>query len=141
MTEGWEVEYTDQLERSPTKSTTSTWRLFVKKATPKATTKSFRELRRPVDADPTRRARVDDYKRAMRAAVALGELRASRDVTQQQLAGPLDTTQPNVSRIEHQDDLYLSTLRSYVEALGGHLELRAVFPDQTFVLDPNAGRP
>jgi ribosome-binding protein aMBF1 (putative translation factor) len=112
----------------------------VKKAKPKTTGKSFRELQRPIDVDPTRRARVDDYKRAMREAVALGELRASRDVTQQQLAGTLRTTQPNVSRIEHQDDLYLSTLRSYVEALGGHLELQAVFPDQTLVLDPEAGR-
>ena len=113
----------------------------MKKAIPKATAKSFRTLRRPIDADPARRARVDDYKRAMREAVALGELRASRDVTQQRLAGTLDTTQPNVSRIEHQEDLYLSTLRSYVEALGGHLELRAVFRDQTVLLDPEAGRP
>lgn len=43
----------------------------------------------------------------------------------------VEVTQANLSRIEHQDDLYLSTLRGYVEALGGRLELRAVFPDQT----------
>jgi len=44
-------------------------------------------------------------------------------------------SQPNISRIEHQDDAYLSTLRSYVEALGGRLEVRAVFEDQTVELD------
>jgi len=45
------------------------------------------------------------------------------------LANALDTTQSGVSRIEHQTDLYLSTLRSYIEAMGGSLEVSAVFPD------------
>lgn len=103
--------------------------------------KTFRSLRGSIDATPVRRARVDAYKRAMREVIALTELRESRGVTQQQLAGALDVTQPNVSRIEHQDDLFLSTLRSYVEALGGRLELRAVFPDQTVVFEPDASSP
>ncbi len=42
---------------------------------------------------------------------------------------PLGVTQANISRIEHEEDLYLSTLRSYVEALGGRLEVNAVFAD------------
>ncbi len=58
-----------------------------------------------------------------------------RDVTQQVLAEALDVSQPNVSRIEHQDDVFLSTLRSYVEALGGRLEVRAVFDDLTVDLE------
>jgi DNA-binding XRE family transcriptional regulator len=95
----------------------------------------FKELRAPVDADPVRRARVDDATHAMREALALSELRASRDVTQQVLAEALDVTQPNVSRIEHEDDVFLSTLRSYVEALGGRLEVRAVFDDLTADLE------
>jgi hypothetical protein len=37
--------------------------------------------------------------------------------------------------VEHQDDLYLSTLRSYIEALGGELQIRAVFEDETVDLD------
>ena len=102
--------------------------------------KAFDTLRGPIDADPVRRSRVDDYKHAMREAVALAELRESRAVTQQQLAGALEVSQPNVSRIEHQDDLFLSTLRSYVEALGGRLELRAVFADETLVFDASAPR-
>jgi DNA-binding XRE family transcriptional regulator len=95
----------------------------------------FKELRAPIDADPVRRARVDDAKHAMREALALSELRTSRDVTQQVLAEALDVSQPNVSRIEHQDDVFLSTLRSYVEALGGRLEVRAVFDDLTVDLE------
>jgi transcriptional regulator with XRE-family HTH domain len=71
----------------------------------------------------------------MREALALSELRTSRDVTQQALADALDVTQPNVSRIEHEDDVFLSTLRSYVEALGGRLEVRAVFDDLTVDLE------
>ncbi len=47
------------------------------------------------------------------------------------MAETLDVTQANVSRIEHQDDIYLSTLRGHVQALGGRLEVHAVFPDQT----------
>jgi DNA-binding XRE family transcriptional regulator len=95
----------------------------------------FKELRASIDADPVRRARVVDAKHAMREALALSELRASRDVTQQVLAEALDVTQPNVSRIEHEDDVFLSTLRSYVEALGGRLEVRAVFDDLTVDLE------
>jgi DNA-binding XRE family transcriptional regulator len=102
--------------------------------------KSFDGLRESIEADPVRRGRVDVYKRAMHEVIALTELRESRGVTQKKLAGALAVTQPNVSRIEHQDDLFLSTLRSYVEALGGRLELRAVFPDQTVVFGPEPQR-
>ncbi len=59
----------------------------------------------------------------------LGALRRARALTQSQLARSLDVTQAQVSRIENQADLYLSTLRSYVEAMGGELELRVVFAD------------
>jgi predicted transcriptional regulator len=97
--------------------------------------KSFSKLRAPIDADPVRRARVEEVKHAMREALALAELRESRQVTQQKLAEALNVTQANVSRVEHQDDLYLSTLRGYVEALGGELQIRAVFDDETVDLD------
>jgi transcriptional regulator with XRE-family HTH domain len=72
----------------------------------------------------------------MRDALALAELRASRDLTQVHLARALGVSQPNVSRIEHQEDVYLSTLRSYVQALGGQLEIRAVFDDEVVDLEP-----
>jgi transcriptional regulator with XRE-family HTH domain len=72
---------------------------------------------------------VEAHKAELLRSVTLGELRKARELTQVALAKALDTTQSGVSRIEHQTDLYLSTLRSYIEAMGGSLELSAVFPD------------
>ncbi len=63
----------------------------------------------------------------------LGALRQARSLTQAQLAKTLDVSQAQVSRIEHQADLYLSTLRSYLEAMGAELELIAHFEDGTRV--------
>ncbi len=96
--------------------------------------KPFDDLRRQIDADPVARAEVEEMKRAMRDVSALARLREAREKTQAALAGALGVSQSNVSRIERQDDLYLSTLREYVEALGGRLQLAAVFPDQTILL-------
>lgn len=69
-------------------------------------------------------------KRAIGDALDLAELRQHRNVTQVQLADVLGISQGNVSQLEHRTELYLSTLREYVEALGGHLELAAVFPEE-----------
>ena len=98
--------------------------------------RKFSELREPILANPERRARVEMYRRAMETALRLAALRESRQATQQQVADALDVSQANISRIEHQDDLYLSTLSSYVAALGGRLEVNAVFPDETVALLP-----
>ncbi len=51
-------------------------------------------------------------------------------MTQVELGAALGVVQGEVSKIEHRSDLYLSTLVEYVEALGGRLEIRAVFPDR-----------
>jgi transcriptional regulator with XRE-family HTH domain len=101
--------------------------------TPSKTTKSrkgFDELRKQIDADPARRANVEEHKTAM-----LGELRRKLDLTQAIVADRLDVTQENVSQIERGEaDVRLSTLNRYVEALGGRLELRAAFPQETVAL-------
>jgi transcriptional regulator with XRE-family HTH domain len=101
--------------------------------TPAKTTKSrkgFDELRKQIDADPARRANVEKHKTAM-----LGELRRKLDLTQAIVADRLDVTQENVSQIERGEaDVRLSTLNRYVEALGGHLEVRAAFPQETVAL-------
>jgi DNA-binding XRE family transcriptional regulator len=96
----------------------------------------FEELEAEVLADPVRRARVAAYKRAMEDALALAELRAQRGLTQTAVAETLGVSQANVSRVEHEEDLYLSTLRGYVAALGGELEVSAVFPDGRVTLIP-----
>ena len=51
-------------------------------------------------------------------------------MTQIQLGQVLEVHQSEVSKIEHRPDICVSTLVEYVEALGGRLELRAVFPDR-----------
>ena len=91
--------------------------------------RSFNDLRAQIDVDPIRRHRVDEIKRAIREIHALAELRESRHLTQKTLADLLGVTQANISRIEHQDDLFLSTLKRYIEAMDGHLLIRAVFAD------------
>jgi DNA-binding Xre family transcriptional regulator len=78
---------------------------------------------------PTWDANVAEYRRATEHAIALGKLRESRNVTQVDLAAELGISQGNVSRMESRSEIYLSTLRSYIEALGGHLEITAVFDD------------
>lgn len=89
--------------------------------------KPFKKLADQVLGDPVRRERVHALAQAMRDAVALAELRESRGLTQTELAAALEQTQANVSRVERQRDLYLSTLADYVRALGGELEVNAVF--------------
>jgi len=97
--------------------------------------KKFRDLAEAIRSDPKRAARVDEIKRGIRDALALSELRADQGVTQTDLARVLGVSQTNISRIEHENDVYVSTLRSYVEALGGRLELRAVFSDRDVGID------
>lgn len=97
-------------------------------------TKPFSELAAIAAADPERAARIDAYKRAIGDALALADLRDERGVTQNEVAARLDVSQANVSRIEHEEDVYLSTLRRYVTALGGELEINAVFPDRRIAL-------
>ncbi len=90
------------------------------------------------DADPERHARKEAYRRAIADALALGKVRESRAATQQPVADVMGATQAKVSRIERQEDLYLSTLRFYIEALGGHLEVAAVFPDHRILIADSA---
>src|SRR5436190_15874853 len=97
---------------------------------------NFRKLQDRIAADPKRQARLESERQLTEAIIALSALRAARGATQQQIAEAWDVTQANVSQIEHTPDIYLSTLRNYVSALGGCLEINAVFPDQTIRLLP-----
>ncbi|MBI2354308.1 MAG: XRE family transcriptional regulator [Deltaproteobacteria bacterium] len=59
----------------------------------------------------------------------LQELRQARKLSQEQMAKNLHTKQSNVSRIEKRTDMYISTLRGVIKAMGGDLEIVARFPD------------
>ena len=69
----------------------------------------------------------------MLTAIRLGELRKQRGLTQTQVANAMHIKQPTVARMEKRADVQLSTLRNYLQVLGGDLELSAKFPDGTVV--------
>jgi predicted transcriptional regulator len=61
--------------------------------------------------------------------MTLQEIRKSKNLTQDSMAKLLGIKQENVSRMERRDDMRLSTIQEYVEALGGTLQITATFPD------------
>ncbi|MGD0546708.1 MAG: XRE family transcriptional regulator [Terracidiphilus sp.] len=69
------------------------------------------------------------------AEMPLQQLRHAREMTQTRLAELLEMDQGNVSKLEQRTDMYLSTLRSYIEAMGGVLEIRALFPEGDVRID------
>ena len=70
---------------------------------------------------------------AMLYDLSLAELRRARALTQDQLAADLHVGQASIAKLERRTDMYLSTLRRFVEAMGGELEIVARFPDQQLV--------
>lgn len=59
----------------------------------------------------------------------LAEVRKARELTQVTLARKMHISQPSVAEMERKADMLLSTLRGYIEAMGGELRLVATFPD------------
>lgn len=101
--------------------------------------RSWKEIRGAADEDQERRRRVEAGRREVedeqRAyAQSLAQLRRARAFTQAQLADTLGVPQSQISRVERQAELYVSTLARYLEAMGGRLELVGVFDDQRVAL-------
>lgn len=95
--------------------------------------RNYEELRAKMR--PEARARVEARVKETLKNMPLEELRTAREMTQVNLAKVLGVQQASISKMEKRTDMYLSTLRSYVEAMGGRLELRAVFQDGAVNLD------
>ena len=89
--------------------------------------KNFKELRGKMS--PESRARAEAKAEQMIKDMALDELRAARNLTQEHLAKVWNVSQGFISQFEHRADMYVSNLRRYVEALGGSLEITARFPE------------
>jgi DNA-binding XRE family transcriptional regulator len=106
----------------------------------KTTTTSRREVqaKRPVNeaAGAKHAARMQAAERAYR----LREIRQGQGVTQRELAKRMGLTQPTISALEagDPDRSGVATLTSYVEALGGTVEVTATFGDRKLVLSPRA---
>ncbi len=89
--------------------------------------KQFRNLRN--DMSQERRDKIEKMTKDMLAEMPMHELRRARQLSQEQLADVLDIKQGSVSKLERRTDLYISTLRRYIEAMGGELTLQARFPE------------
>jgi len=89
--------------------------------------KKFQVLRDRMS--PAARARAEELTRTMLAEMPLQELRQARHLSQEQLANVLGVRQAGISKLERRTDMYISTLRGFVKAMGGDLEITARFPD------------
>ncbi len=91
--------------------------------------KSFKTLERKMST--AARARSDAKAKRLIAEMPLQELRNARKLTQEKLAESLNVNQAAVSKLERRADMYVSTLREFVRAMGGELEITARFPEGT----------
>lgn len=89
--------------------------------------KSFTTLKNKLSPDSKKR--VEERIRTALVDMPLAELRQARKLTQQQLAEAMKIKQASVSKMESQADMYISTMRKYIEAMGGELEIIAKFPE------------
>jgi transcriptional regulator with XRE-family HTH domain len=94
--------------------------------------KPFKKLvgKMPAESQERIRARIVELSGEM----ALQEVRQAMELTQQQLAASLSMNQAAVSKLEHQSDMYISTLRKFLSAMGGTLRIVASFPEGEVVI-------
>jgi transcriptional regulator with XRE-family HTH domain len=89
--------------------------------------RKFSGLEAKMSADAI--ARSDARYQELVAEMPLHELRRARGFSQERLAKELHIKQPNVAKLEKRTDIYISTLRSAIEAMDGTLDMVARFPD------------
>ncbi|HEV2085307.1 MAG TPA: XRE family transcriptional regulator [Gemmatimonadales bacterium] len=88
--------------------------------------KKWKDLIARMPAD--RQARIAEGTAKLIAEMPLHELRRAQELSQEQLAELLGEKQPSISKMEQRTDMYISTLRRYIEAMGGELDIVARFP-------------
>lgn len=101
--------------------------------------KKFSELRARMSPDS--QARAAARAEAMLLEMKLQELRKARSITQIEVARSMSVEQAAISRLERREDMYVSTLRDYIRALGGELKLVASFPDADIQVHPFEAQP
>ncbi len=88
--------------------------------------KNWKDVRKNLGSE--REMRVKARVRDEIARLSLNQLREARNLTQTSLAELLKIPQGGISRLERRTDMYVSTLRNYIRAMGGELRITAVFP-------------
>ncbi len=99
--------------------------------------KKFLDLRAKLSL--AAREQAQQKTQSMLAEMPLHELRRARGLSQKMLAETLNIQQPSVAKLERRTDMYLSSLRSHIEAMGGELEVIAKFPDGAVKINNFAG--
>jgi len=94
--------------------------------------KNFKALQAKMPPEARRRAEAKAD--AMLSSMSLDELREALNLTQEELARRLRVKQPAVAKLERREDVRLSTLRALIEAMGGQIEVRAIFPQGAVIL-------
>ncbi len=84
--------------------------------------------------EPVNSMRAEIYERLMEAQERIAHARYKQGVEDTVVQAALDTADERLSEDERREDLYISALARYVEALGGRLEVRAVFGDEAIVV-------
>lgn len=100
--------------------------------------RKFSTLQHKPVTEPVERMQIEQAKRASLIAAELGKLRERRDTNTTADRGMAPTHGVHLTVDGGEDDVFLSTLRYYVQSLGGQLELAAVFPDQRVLIEPAA---
>ena len=121
----WDIEYTDEF---------GDWwggLDYVKRAVTMA--KKFAELKARMT--PESRADAEQILQQHLKEMPLHELRKAQQLSQASLAKALNINQAAVSKMERRTDMYISTLRDYIRAMGGELEIIATFPDGQVKID------
>jgi hypothetical protein len=94
-------------------------------------TRSWKDV---ISEKPVNEARAGLYEHVMEAQHRIAQTRYSQGVGNEIVLSALDEADERLSDDERREDLYLSLLGHYVTALGGRLEVRAVFGDQEIVV-------
>ncbi len=93
----------------------------------------FRELVEKMP--PESRERIEVKTKLLKTEMALRDLREALNLTQEELANTLNLKQAAVSKFEHQSDIYLSTLRKILGAMGAELKIVAQFPEGDILIN------
>jgi len=82
-----------------------------------------------------RRERIEGIKGELRLSMLLHELRQARAMTQRAVGESLKVNQPAIAKLERRTDMYVSSIRAYIEAMGGKLNIVAEFPQGSVVIE------
>jgi transcriptional regulator with XRE-family HTH domain len=95
--------------------------------------RKFSELRAKMS--PEAQSKAKSLAKKYLAELPLDELRVARNMSQENLAQVLGVKQNAVSKLERRTDMYVSSLRNVIRAMGGDLRIEAVFPEGVVVID------